>query len=207
MSTITNKFRADVGIRLLHVVEGPIDYIIHYVKTTFGPPTNPGLLNEYCLNIFSDVVYYYNGASWIPTAIPTNYRFLFCASGDASSGCGNNIPNMYVYSWNGEKFTISLATDGVVALIRNASLGYYANSLITYDAINNAWITSAASIAEVDGRINSVFQAGEGISFVYDEELDLLRINCTLEPYTFDTDSFLVTADHVQISNIDGGTF
>jgi len=145
MSNITNKFRADVGIRLLHVIEGPIDYVIHYVKTTNGPPTNPALLNEHCLNTFSHILYYFNNTSWIPITIQSNFRFVFCGSGSVSSGNGTNIPNMYIYTWDGEEFIISAATDGVSVLIRNTSLNYNQNSILIYDNINNTWITSTAS--------------------------------------------------------------
>jgi len=142
---VTTKFRANVGIRELIVAETPLYCVIHYVKTTNGSPTNPGLVNEFCLNVLEKKLYQFNGMIWNNISINTTDRFLFCKDGLRANGCGNNIADQTIYYKCGIIYENKYATDGIVVLIKNTSLGFKANSLIAYNGSDNTWIVNEAS--------------------------------------------------------------
>jgi len=219
---ITNKFRAPVGIRDLVIAEKPIDYVIHYLKSTSGVPSGGGAIDEYCLNIIDNVLYSYDGGSWNGTPLTINQRFCFCGNGITGSGNGSNIPDQYLYDFDGINCSSKQAPDGIVVLIKKKSLDFSKESLITYDKTHNNWIKSSTSSSsttdeDIDDRVANLLQEGEAIDLSYNDALNTLTVSCELAESgnssvnkgvaSFNSDSFSVTSGHVDITNINGGNF
>jgi len=203
--SITNKFRAEVGVRSLSIIdesisndaniklsklenngintEKPINYVIHYVKTDNGSPGNPGLTDECCLNTFTNSLYKYNGSSWVLIPVINGDRFLFCKNGNTATGCGNNIADNKIYELNGTWITND-AVNGISVLNRFASYDYDIYSTMVFCEPDSAWVktTSSTTVSneDIDDRVANLLQEGEAIDLNYNDALDTLTISCEL---------------------------
>jgi len=241
--SVTNKFRANVGVRDLSIIdesiasnaniklskienngintEKPVNYVVHYVKSDNGPPTNPGLTNECCLNIFSNTLYKYDGSSWISTALVDGDRFLFCKDGNTATGCGNNIADNKIYNLNGT-WSLNTAVDGISVLNRFSSYNYDLHSTLVFCETEDSWIktTSAATTVtneDIDDRVAALLQEGEAIDLTYNDAADTLTISCELAESgistvnkgvaSFSNDSFNSTSGFITLTNVNGGNF
>jgi len=163
-------------------MSGPVDYGIHYLKDTVGAPINPGLTDEVCLNIADDRYYIFNGSIWQGNAIILGNRFLFSKNGSIVAGNGISTANMRLYENHGYTQYYNIVPDsGQNILIRNSSLYYSQNMLLTYDIQMNEWLRveaaptiNAYSKAELNNF--SAVDPGASLVGVYDT---LINSNAT----------------------------
>jgi len=149
---ITTKFRGAIGIKDYTIAENPFYCVIHYVKDTVGVPSVAGLEDEYCLNTSEEILYRYNGSSWVNQNIDPTDRFCFCKDGSVANGCGENTADMKIYYYD-NKYINKDADDGIIVLLKNESLGYTAKSLLAFDKYANDWV-----IIETGGSGPSTFE-------------------------------------------------
>ncbi len=132
----------------------PVNYIVHYVKSTAGAPTGTALNGEMCLNTNENKIYTYNSGWGSGSSLVSEDRFIFAITGsDTSSNSGTYTADNKIYEYNGSSVDDTDPGNNWAAFVEQASYESPADSAWTYNNDDTIWVrfTGGGQIVAGDG--------------------------------------------------------